>query len=299
MKVIDAKVSWLPGYANQPTFEVLMDELPTCRTVQCQVIKHNAHSRTFVGVRDDGAAHLYSDDNNRAGFGGAMCDVTLDGGIVLKVEGPWLGGSPSSGDLIDRVLMEANATTNPVSLAQGYTLQVAALSWTGMLRATIYAGVTLLLERATEAPEPLPPFDLTDWWDSRGTEARVLDYLRENNARIVIGTPFGPKPSSNKQRQWTPLVCPPAMRWTNPWFYPDEDTPRQMLRGTAQSVLDNGKRFLEQQAILQRRMDGLRNTLLAAARAYRDEDDDSLRSALAAYIDEANEEDEEQEEDYG
>lgn len=113
MKLLNLRVQWMKGYANNPGLELLVDEYPTD-------LVYKSHQGLWFAEKD-GYVRFYSwtGPGNESGFGGRCVNIqTAEGPVTLK--GPWSSRSGVMNAYFPHCL-EVATTADPKTFERGYT----------------------------------------------------------------------------------------------------------------------------------------------------------------------------------
>jgi len=88
MNILDAKIYWYIGYANQPRLHLLVDKLQLNSEFKWRKLND------FLWTENENFIKFYLESENKGGFGGAVFNLPMEDGSIYKLEGP--GASRSS-----------------------------------------------------------------------------------------------------------------------------------------------------------------------------------------------------------
>jgi len=105
MRVLNVLIDTHAGYANKPTFIIMVDELPR----EPEKILFEKKGDLYFGYDKDGYVDFYSHNkDNPNGYGGRTINVMMRDGEEIDLVGPWssragvmnVAGFPASVDVV-------------------------------------------------------------------------------------------------------------------------------------------------------------------------------------------------------
>lgn len=106
MKILDLKVNWWDGYGNDPTFQVLVDNLPNREDMRFEQ-KENCY---FAEL--DGYVQFFFYDKPGDGYGGAIFNIVMKDGSTKELKGPWSSRSGVMNNLGFTPSLDVDICTN-------------------------------------------------------------------------------------------------------------------------------------------------------------------------------------------
>ena len=88
MKILDARVRWYDGYANDPVLEILVDEVPNTSSIKHHKIDLG-NGVMYIGQKEGYVHYVFHNPRDEEGFGGALFNLPMEDGEVEKIKGPW------------------------------------------------------------------------------------------------------------------------------------------------------------------------------------------------------------------
>lgn len=124
MKVIDATVDWAEGLSNDPTLQVLVDEIPPL-----DAMRFERHDGLWY-AEHEGYVRYYSwaGPENEGGFSGRHYTVTTIDGAEVTLKGPWSSRAGVMNNAGFGPCVGVRITTDPEVLNNGHTFQSGAIS---------------------------------------------------------------------------------------------------------------------------------------------------------------------------
>lgn len=125
MKILNARVDWMEGFANDPRLEVLVDELP-----EWGDMRFRERSGLYYAELEGFVNFMYYGGNgeNTGGYGGRHFDLKMTNGMTETLRGPW----SSRAGCVNRAgfphCIEVSITDEPDVWERGYTFMAGALT---------------------------------------------------------------------------------------------------------------------------------------------------------------------------
>jgi len=147
MKILNARIEWFIGYANEPQLEVLVDKIPEPSELVYEKIPFK---RWFLYVAEkEGyvSFFVWSGKGNDGGYGGAEWTVKVRDGETVReelVRGPWSSRSGIINQVWKPQCMEVAITDEPDDFEKGYSFTAAALTLEKAKEAIRITGANLL-----------------------------------------------------------------------------------------------------------------------------------------------------------
>lgn len=140
MVIKDVKVNWMTGYANDPYFQILVDEIPDIEEDIIYKVTPCRHDKAdiYYGVRN-GFVHFFADNADNRGHGGEVITVRKarkEDPIVIE-EREIVGRWSSRAGVINRLhketgrlgyVMEVAITDDPKAFERGHTFFAGAVT---------------------------------------------------------------------------------------------------------------------------------------------------------------------------
>lgn len=125
MRVLDARVDWKDGYANDPRLEVLVDEIPTL-----EELKFECHQQRLWYAELDGYARYFAwkGPENEGGYSGRHFDITTVDGESVTLKGPWSSRAGAVNKAGLGPVVDVSITTDARAFAKGRPFRSAALT---------------------------------------------------------------------------------------------------------------------------------------------------------------------------
>jgi len=144
MKVLDARVDWMKGYANDPILEILVDKIPSREEL--------VYRRLIIGegaiyyAEKGGFVHfLYHNPYNEEGYGGRVFRLNVQYGDRIKTEiikGPW-SSRPGVINNYFPHCVEVRMTDDPRAFEYNFVTQIGTIGLALAQQAVEMAGACL------------------------------------------------------------------------------------------------------------------------------------------------------------
>lgn len=122
MKVLDAKVDWMVGWANDPRLQVLVDEIPSYKELRYE----KREGMYFAEL--EGLVHFVWDDpTNHEGFGGRRFQLHMKDDSEVELVGPWSSRSGVANLLDFHKSMEVSITSSKKVWEEGRTFRAGSI----------------------------------------------------------------------------------------------------------------------------------------------------------------------------
>lgn len=115
VKILDAKVEWYKPYANDPSFKLLVEDLPNPDD-----FRYEEKNGLYVAEKD-GMFSFYYYQRPGQGFGGWTFNIKMKDGSEKQLVGPWSSRSGCVNQLGFGLCGEINYTKDEKSFHRGYT----------------------------------------------------------------------------------------------------------------------------------------------------------------------------------
>lgn len=118
MKVLNARVNEMLGYANPPHLELLVDTLDgefVYRTIEID------RGTAYFAEADGHVRFMFHNPANENGYAGAVFHVTLEDGSTRDVKGPWSSNPGDMEKLFGIPSIDVSMTADPEAFERGYT----------------------------------------------------------------------------------------------------------------------------------------------------------------------------------
>lgn len=148
LKIIDAKINWNIGVANQPKLRILVDKIP-----QMEVMTFKVKEQTYLAQLGGYVRYFsYRGPGNDGGFYGTEFKINLHRGedqvIPFTLKGPWSSRAGVVNTVFDEQIMDVSITDNPDRFEQDRMYYSGAITLDMALQAiTLIEGAWLLREQ--------------------------------------------------------------------------------------------------------------------------------------------------------
>ena len=128
MKILNAKVNWMKGYANDPYLEVLVDKIPR------DDLRYEQKGELFF-AEHEGYVSFFAYSGPGDGYGGSRFDIIMKDGSKKTLIGPWSSRPGVMNNAGFALCTGVSITDDPKVFERGHT----------------FYGGNLTLEKAKEA----------------------------------------------------------------------------------------------------------------------------------------------------
>lgn len=118
MKILDARVRWMFGWANSPEFELWVDKTP-----KIEELRYERKGNCWFAEKD-GYVSFFShsgSDHDEGGFSGHAFHITMVDGTEKTLIGPWSSSSSYMNGIGFKHSVEASFTTEQLTWHRGFT----------------------------------------------------------------------------------------------------------------------------------------------------------------------------------
>lgn len=201
MNVLEARVNWYEGYANNPELQVLVDEIPKRADLEYHMIQADKHGVMYHADKDGYVSFMYECFTDRAGYGGRSFNITVhadtpEGGTMdVEVVGPW----SSRAGVINHIFrdkpenhcVEVTMTDDPIAWERRYTFMSGAINLSLAIEALDLirdpSKLPIILEKLDEMERAKPGTESWTRQDITYIPRRELarNYLLPNSDKIL------------------------------------------------------------------------------------------------------------------
>lgn len=120
MKILNARVNEMVGYANPPHLELLVDTLDHEFTYRA---KQTDHGTAYFAETEGHVRFFHHSPNNERGYGGYVFHITLTDGTTRNVRGPWSSNGEQMEKYFGIQTESVSITDDPAVFERGYTFR--------------------------------------------------------------------------------------------------------------------------------------------------------------------------------
>ena len=165
MKVLNARVRWMQGYANSPTLEILVDRFPTESDYRYE---HKPPAAYYAEA--EGSVRFFAYTGPGEGYGGREFEIRMKGtGRRVTLVGPWSSRAGYMNSIGFGPCVDVSITEDPKAFARGHTFYSGAVTLELAQAAAKIAGCFLV--KVGGAEESVDGKDVR--WDPSIREDRV------------------------------------------------------------------------------------------------------------------------------
>lgn len=116
MKILQAKIDWKEGFANDARLQLLVDHVPFM-----DEMRYEQRGNLYFAEKDGYVHFLCEDPRDHSGYGGRAFDLTMKDGTVVVLKGPWSGRAAVMEAAGFTPCVEAILTDDSLAYDRGYT----------------------------------------------------------------------------------------------------------------------------------------------------------------------------------
>lgn len=146
MRIEDAQVDWMEGYANDPKLQVLVDEIPDRSELRFE------HEDGLWVAIENGYVEFFawSGDGNDGGYSGRCFEITTVDGEEVTLKGPWSSRAGCVNKRSFGPVVDVELATDPEVLERGYTFKAGTLTLSAAKQAIDLVDEASHLERVVK-----------------------------------------------------------------------------------------------------------------------------------------------------
>lgn len=117
MKILNLRVNWYLNFANDPSFEALVSDVP-----HYDELRYENRDWAWFAEKDGYVSFFaWSGPNNEGGFGGRQYTINMKDGSQITLKGPWSSGCYAMNAMGFPLSVELAFTEDKLSFDRGHT----------------------------------------------------------------------------------------------------------------------------------------------------------------------------------
>lgn len=142
MKILDARIDWMFGWANTPIMRLLVDKMPDHSQLRYKCYGEGPNHTGLYFAQLDGYVDFFYSTDDKTGFGGRVFTPTMEDGTARRIRGPWSSNYMAAKRLTGVDCVDVSITDDPAVWERGHTFYHANVTYDKLLEACILISKT-------------------------------------------------------------------------------------------------------------------------------------------------------------